>query len=303
MEKAEQKQGKSVVQNVLIGLVLLFMGASGYLMYQNSQLQQQLVDCGQLTNSVEQERDLVMGDLRSLSGEYDSLMTDNDSINTELIAQKEEVEKLMKKAKAQNWSIHKLKKEAATLREIMKGYVRTIDSLNTENIELRAENLEVKNQLGAKENENEQLRESASQLQSKVELGAKLKALNMIGVAQIVKKNNTHKETRRADKAQKIRVCFTLDKNEVTEPGKKMIYLRIETPQGTVLAERSDKAHMFEFEGTEGLFSVKKQVNYENQLLDLCMYWDVTKELSSGTYVAKAYCAGMEIGSTSIVLK
>jgi hypothetical protein len=125
----------------------------------------------------------------------------------------------------------------------------------------------------------------------------------MVGVAQIVKKNNTHKETRKADKAEKIRVCFTLDKNEVAEAGKKMIYLRIETPQGTVLAERNDKAHMFDFEGTQGLYSVKKEVNYENQLLDLCMYWDVTNVLSSGTYVAKAYCAGLEIGSTTIVLK
>lgn len=303
MEKPEQKQGKSVVQNVLIAIVLLLMGGAGYLMYQNSQLQAQLVDCGQLTNSVEAERDLVMGDLKSLAGEYDSLMTDNDSINTELVAQKEKVDKLMAEAKKNNWSIYKLKKEAATLREIMKGYVRTIDSLNTENIELRAENLDVKNQLGAKENENEQLRQNADQLQNKVQLGAKLKAIDMMGVAQIVKKNNTHKETKRADKAEKIRVCFTLDKNEVTEPGKKMIYLRIETPQGTVLAERSDKAHMFDFEGTEGLFSVQKEVNYENERLDLCMYWDVINKLSSGTYTVKAYCAGLEIGSSSITLK
>jgi hypothetical protein len=231
------------------------------------------------------------------------MMTDNDSINEELIAQKERVDELMADAKKYNWSIYKLKKEASTLREIMKGYVRTIDSLNMENVELRAENQDVKNQLGQVENKNEKLEKDKTQLEDKVRLGAKLQAINMVVQAQKVKKNNVHKEVNKADKAQKIKTCFTIDENEVTEPGKKMVYLRIITPEGTVLAERADNAHTFEFDGTKGLYSIKKQVNYENKALDLCMYWDVSGPLKSGEYIIKAYISGQEIGSSTLILK
>ena len=43
----------------------------------------------------------------------------------------EKVEKLDKKSKKDWRQIYKLKKEAETLRGIMKGYIHTIDSLNT----------------------------------------------------------------------------------------------------------------------------------------------------------------------------
>ena len=185
----------------------------------------------------------------------------------------------------------------------MKGYVRTIDSLNMENVELRAENMDVKTQLGEKEDENSKLKEDKSQLEGKVKLGAKLNALDMVAYAQRVRKNNIHKETTRADKAEKIKCCFTLDNNEVIESGKKTVYVRIITPEGTVLTERSDNAHMFEFEGTRGLYSMIKVVNYENQQLDLCMYWDVINTLTPGQYIAKAYVDGFEIGSANLDLK
>lgn len=303
MENQENSQKKPVVQYILIALLALISGVGMYLALENRDLKIALADCGVNANEIQDEKIEVMQNLQDLATEYDSLMTDNDSINEEMLAQKERVDQLLAEAKGNKWSIYKLKKEASTLREIMKGYVRTIDSLNTENIELRAENLDVTQKLGAKESENNKLKETKASLENKVRLGAKLAALDMVTYAQRVRKNNIHKETTRADKAEKIKTCFTIDKNEVIEPGKKMVFLRIITPAGTVLAERSDNNHMFTFEGTKGLYSVTKEVNYENQELDLCMYWDVTDALSPGEYLIKAYVDGLEIGGTSLILK
>lgn len=303
MENQPNKQSGGVVQYVLIALLIIISGIGIFLAMENRDLKVALEDCGTGTEAVELEKKQVMENLQELAVEYDSMMTDNDSINEELIAQRERVDELMADAKKYNWSIYKLKKEASTLREIMKGYVRTIDSLNVENVELRAENMDVRSQLDEVEGENKDLIESQSELQNKVRLGAKLSAIGISAYAQRVKKNNVHREVTRADKAEKIKVCFTLAENEVTEPGKKNVYMRIMTPQGTVLAERSDNAHTFEFEGTKGLYSAIKQVNYENKELDLCMYWDVTKELAVGEYIIKMYVAGQEIGGTTLVLK
>lgn len=303
MENQTDNKKSPIVQYVLIALLLLVAGIAAFLLIENRDLKAALADCGDNTEIADLEKQQVMENLQELAIEYDSMMTDNDSINEELIAQKDRVDDLMADAKKYNWSIYKLKKEASTLRDIMKGYVRTIDSLNMENVELRAENMDVKNQLGEVEDINKSLAEDKMSLEDKVRLGAKLQTLGMLSIAQKVKSNNVHKEVSRADKTQKIKTCFTISENEVTEPGKKTIYLRISTPEGTVLAERADKSHTFEFEGKTGLYSVKKVVNYENKALDLCMYWDVTSELSAGEYIITAYVAGQKMGATSLILK
>lgn len=303
MENQGDNKKKSMVQYVLIGLLVLVSGIGIFLVSENQNLKKELADCGISYDSSEEERMGVMSDLQLMAGEYDSLMTNNDSINSELVDQKDKVDKLMADAKKFNWSIYKLKKEASTLREIMKGYVRTIDSLNTENVELRAENISVKGALGEKEKENDQLKENNSELQNIVKLGAKLAALNFTVYGQRIKRNTVHKETTRANNTEKIKACFTIDKNEIAEPGKKMVYLRIMTPEGTVLAERSDNSNTFNFEGAKILYSVKKEVNYENKPLDLCMYWDVINMLTPGEYFVKAYMEGYEIGSSSMILK
>jgi peptidoglycan hydrolase CwlO-like protein len=303
MENQENSQAKPVVLYVLIALLVLISGIGIFLVNENNKLKTALADCDVSYATAEDEKVEVMNNLQDMASEYDSLMTDNDSINSELFSQKEKVDKLMSDAKKYNWSIYKLKKEASTLREIMKGYVRTIDSLNTENVELRAENLNVKDELGVKQNENSKLKESNSELEDKVRLGAKLAAINLTVYAQRVKRNNVHKESTRASTAEKIKTCFTIDDNEVTEPGKKMVYLRIMTPEGTVLAERSDNSNTFDLNGSRVLYSVKKEVNYENKELDLCMYWDVLDMLTPGEYYVKAYIAGDEIGSSTMILK
>ena len=303
MENQSDKQKSPVVQYVLIALLVVVAGIAAFLVIENRDLKTALADCGGNTEVAEFEKQQVMENLQVLASEYDSMMTDNDSINEELVEQKERIDNLMADAKKYNWSIYKLKKEASTLREIMKGYVRTIDSLNVENVELRAENQDVRNQLGQIETEKQTLENDKTALEDKVRLGAKLQAMNMMVQAQKVKKNNVHKAVTKADKTQKIKTCFSIAENEVTEPGKKTIYLRIITPEGTVLAERADNAHTFEFEGTKGLYSVKKEVNYENKTLDLCMYWDVINTLKSGEYIIKAYVSGQEIGSSILLLK
>jgi hypothetical protein len=60
---------------------------------------------------------------------------------------------------------------------------------------------------------------------------------------------------------------------------------------------------MFEFDGVRGLYSVKKEIIYENKELDVCLYWVVDEELSPGKYVVYAYAENHEIGVTEFTLK
>ena len=136
-----------------------------------------------------------------------------------------------------------------------------------------------------------------------MKIGQKLQAVFIEAYGQLVKGNTVHKRTDKAKKTDKIKCCFTIGANELTKPGNKDVFLRIIDPSGKVLTPKEDKANMFEFDGVRGLYSVKKEVMYENKDVDVCMYWEVLEELSSGKYIVYAYTDGHEIGVTEFTLK
>ena len=86
------------------------------------------------------ERDQVLFDLEKLRFSYDTLSTENALMLAEIADQRGQIDRLMTRVKNGNWELGKVKKEAETLRSIMKGYVATIDSLNHLNLALIDEN-------------------------------------------------------------------------------------------------------------------------------------------------------------------
>jgi len=44
-------------------------------------------------------------------------------------------------------------------------------------------------------------------------------------------------------------------------------------------------------------------VLYDNQEVDMCLYWDVTSELSEGKYIVEVYAEDYFMGSTEFTLK
>lgn len=252
------------------------------------------------------ERDKLNSELEEMLAQYDSVSTDNVEMQAHIAEQRAEIEKLLKEAekhKDDAYIIYKLRKEANQLREIMKDYLVTIDSLNTLNKSLVEQKEQVQQQLNNQKTENKELNKENEELAKKVEIGSKLKVVDLMSVGQRVKNSTVHRETDRAKRVDKIKTCFTIDRNEVTKPGKKDIYLRIVGPDGEVLAyEQSDK-YMFTYDGKEGLYSRKEEILYENEELDMCLYWDVLEEPKEGKYIVEIYAEDYMMGTTSFELK
>lgn len=79
----------------------------------------------------------VLGMLERTLDSYDSLQTENDTMRQEMELQKQQIEDLIAKVKSGSYSLAKARKEAETLRAIMKNYVQQIDSLNQANYALK----------------------------------------------------------------------------------------------------------------------------------------------------------------------
>ena len=286
---------------LLIAIIILLFGVSGALYWQYTEVQKELANCELNAASVESERQVVIGELNEMLVKYDTLSAGNVRLSDELMDQREKVEKLLADAKNKNWTIHKLKKETATLREIMKEYVHTIDSLNTLNINLRVENKEVRHELNDQRSAYSDLEKVREGLEDKVAVGSRLQTNSIMALAQRVKSNGVHRETMKADKTDKIKCCFTLALNHITKPGKKNVFLRIISPTAQVLSEGPE--NRFKFSGMEGEYSVKKQIDYQNTEQDVCMYWKVTDALPPGKYIIEVYADDADIGRATIELK
>ena len=304
VEKSSSSEKKGNNTNKLLdAIIILLFCFCGYLIWQNLELQKLLEAEGVALTEVTSERDKVQGELEEMLAQYKEMEANNEELSEELAAEKIKIEELLKKAKGKDWSIYKLRKETKTLRTIMKGYVVQIDSLNQINGRLRDENQVVKTELSSEKNKTKDLSEKNEDLSDLVTVASYLKtsALKSYGVK--VKSNNTGKPSDRAKKVGKLRTQFTVLKNSITIPGKKWVYVRILTPDGKVLSEKTDDSNKFDFNGVRGLYSSKKQIDYKNKQQTLTIDWKKIGDFPVGEYNVEVYADGVDIGKTKFSLK
>ncbi|MGE4288279.1 MAG: hypothetical protein AB7E36_06290 [Salinivirgaceae bacterium] len=235
--------------------------------------------------------------------DYDSLETTNDSISAQLSTEKERIKELMselRSTKVQNrYEIDKYKKELKTLRDIMKGFIHQIDSLNTLNIQLTEENVQIKKQYKTAKDENRELTEKIEEATDKV---AKASVIKAIGV-NMESYNHKGKLTNRASKAKRFAVNFSLDENVIAPQGMKNVYVRITDPKEHILIEHNTP--VFSYEGEQIAYSAVRQIEYNGTVTPATVYFEVSEEgdLEEGEYTVDIFCDGSMIGTGKAVLK
>ena len=178
-----------------------------------------------------------------------------------------------------------MKKEVGTLRTIMRGYLHQIDSLNTLNKKLIDENVSYRKEITTAQMRAEMAEEKAQELNNKVRQGS---VINARGI-RMVALNARSKEVSRIKNAERLRVDFTLTANALATPGEKTIYVRILSPDGYVLS--SESVPTFEFEGERLSYSASRDVDYQNEDLNIGIFY-TGSGFTAGTYQVQIYCDG-----------
>ena len=251
----------------------------------------------------------LRSNLQNLLYTYDTLKFDNEKIKDSIENQKQVINDLMleaeklEKQKKKDWGrIYRLKKETETLRSIMKGYIHTIDSLNTANINLTNSLNKTSNELSKVQTENKTIKTQNEELQQTVALGSILQTSNFITQAIRVKNSGKQTETSRASRANMLKGCFTILENKISSAGNKFIYLRVISPEGKVLPQQKKETIAIEQEG-EIEISAKREINYQNQNTDVCVFYEIESPLKAGKYSVEVYAENEKIGVTSFALK
>jgi len=242
------------------------------------------------------EKDSLANELRMMVARYDTLKTDNDSLNAGLEREKNRIVQLLAINASNVQLIRTYRKEITTMREIMKSYIVQIDSLNTRNKILVAENTQIRREITNVRQSNTALEKTTEELTAKVEVASLIQAKDIAASAL----NKKRKETTRLNLLDKVRVCFTLRENPIAQPGPKEVFMRVLRPDSLVIATSPD--NLFDFKGEKLIFSASRVADYMNQDIEMCIFLDNTGDFIEGNYSVELYLDNSLIGRSVFML-
>ena len=312
MSNTEQKKKSKSVLVILFLSIGLLSGVSIFLGYT---LKQELNDNEILerrSTSAEDRVKRLTGDIakaKSLLSSIDISGIDSVALGKDveaiLVKRKESAEKIAKlesqiaelidesDGQAKNFSqfkalYAKLKTEVYTLRsEISKLKARN-QALISENAKLKEENQQLGTDLAGANENNAKLKGINTDLKGKVALGKRLQTFEKIAEGIKVRRNGEEKSTNRARRTDKIRVAFTIGKNEIADAGNLDLYLRVLDPNDKIISENGEE---FNYKSERIVYTSKESINYQNSSTDVIIYAEKSggKSFEEGLYKVQVY--------------
>jgi len=282
---------------ILIGLlVVLLVSLAGYtytLIQQNKET----------VLFLEADKAEVQKELEALVVSYNEILQDNKLKDKDLIAARDRVIVLLDSVKDYKANL-----------SIITRYKAQVRGLKNERVQLfkRADSLLVVTQRLAIEKDSttavliktikviDSVTTANTQLFNSLEKGALIGISNLDATAIIVRKGGKIKETKRASRADKIRVCYTIAPNTLAQAGDRVLYVQVINPDNNIIGDKSNITF-----GQDLLtYSKSESVFYENQALDVCAIVGSTgQDVLKGLYTINIFDAQRQIGSTTLMLK
>ena len=283
---------KKVLIALMVIVILALLGGVAYL-FMNLQEQKQVNrDMQELAELDKQEME---NEYERFALQYSEMKTqiNNDSIVEQLTQEQMKTQRLLeelKKVKADDArEITRLKKELATVREVLRSYIIQVDSLNRLNESLKQENSRVSAELEQRNAQVAGLNSEKASLSEKVAIAAQLDATNI----QMSLLNKRDKATKKLKETKKIQVNFAITRNVTASNGNRTIYVRIQNPGGNTLSGGGT----FPYENRNLEYSMKKTIEYTGEEVSVATYWNVSSMLEGGPYRVSIFADGNMIGS------
>lgn len=297
----EKSTKKNTTKIVLIFLIVALAIVSVLLVWMNLQ---QKTEMKEMVEIMEFEKEQLEDEYEQLAIQFDGFQTQdihNDSLVELLAKEQQRVQDLREELRITKVTnarrIAELKKELATVRQVMVSYVHQIDSLDRTNKRLVAENQQVKQQYQEVARQAQQLEEERTQLAEVVSRASMLEITHF----QMIPLNKRDRKTSIYNQIQKLQFDYTVGRNITNKPGMKTLYMRITRPDGEVMQKSIDD--VFRFENSDIAYSVSKDFEYAGEEISGSLYWLVEEILQIGWYNADFFVDGELIGSFPFQIK
>lgn len=301
IQEIKHKSNNRWMYIVLVILALGIIGLSVYMLSIKKEL-------SGLVAEKEYQRQELIAELNKLVEEHELTKQEYGEMSDSLVSMDSIIQANAKEIKNllnYKWEFYKVKKKLSRLQVVSQTYVRQMDSLYTVNTALTEENLQIKEEIQIERRRNQSLKQQKEELTGKVEEASILGAYNIVAGAYRVKSNGKETGTNKIRRADRLKVCFTLSENSIVEAGKKSIYIRVAQPDKKIIARGHGDKYTFMHQGKMLQYTMKKDINYQNEAIDLCLSWNrrQTKEMQLGVYHVDIFDGDNNIGHSSFELK
>ncbi len=282
---------------ILIGLlVVLLVSLAGYtytLIQQNKET----------VLFLEADKAEVQKELEAIVVSYNEILQDNELKDNELIAARDRIVVLLdsvKNYKANLSIINRYKAQVRALKNERTQLFKRADSLLFVTQRLAIEKDSTTAVLNKTIKVVDSVTTANTQLFNSLEKGALIGITNLDATAIIVRKGGKIKQTKRASRADKIRVCYTIAPNTLAQAGDRVLYVQVINPDNNIIGDKSNITF-----GQDLLtYSKSESVFYENKALDVCAIVGTTgQDVLKGLYTINIFDAQRQIGSTTLMLK
>ena len=279
----------------LVAVVVVLLAGMAYLIFSLSKSNE---ENKQMLELVEMDKREMENEYERFAAQYNEMKTQvtNDSLMTQLEQEQQRTQELLEELRRTKNNdaaeIARLKKELATMREVLKSFVAEIDSLNRLNTQLMGENEDLRQQQAVQAQQISSLSSEKASLSDKVEIASQLDATGI----RVSALNKRGKEAKKTKDVRKFQVSFNIARNVTAAAGNRSIYVRIIKPTGEVL----EGGGTFHFENRTLEYSIRKDIEYNGEETPVTVYWDVTEMLVAGQYRVQIFADGKNIGGGSI---
>lgn len=260
--------------------------------------EKELAELRQLAELDKREMENQYAEFATQYGELKKSVKD-DSLVAKLNAEQERAEALLKELKnvksSSSAEILRLKKELATVRAVLRDYIRQVDSLQQINQTLIGERDQARADAERTRAENSNMHSENAKLNEKVAIAAQL---NATGVSvQPLKKNG--KPAKKSKDIVRFAVSFTITRNVTASAGNRTLYVRLLKPNQQVAGQSGS----FRYENKSIGYSAARTIEYSGQEQHVTVYVPVSEYLGGGNYAAYIFADGQMIGSGSVGLE
>ena len=259
--------------------------------------ERELSELRQLAELDKKEMENQYAEFASQYGELKKGVKD-DSLVNRLNQEQARAEALLKELQntkaSSSAEILRLKRELATVRAVLRDYIRQVDSLQQMNHALIGERDLARADAERVRQENSSIQAENSHLNERVAIAAQLNATG-VSVAPL-KKNG--KNAKKSKDIARFAVSFTITRNVTAAAGNRTIYVRLLKPGQQVV----NQSGSFHYENKTIGYSAAKTIEYTGQEAHATVYVPVSEFLEGGTYSAYIFADGQMIGSGSVAL-
>ena len=289
--------GNRKVIILFFGIVLLLIAS---LFFQQNKMEQQM----QLKVQFIEQKNMLRDELDDLIDEHDDLLDEYGDLNEQLHDKDSVIQHQI--ADIRNLirtksDLSEARRKITTLKDISKRYLANIDSLLVVNEVLVLEKdsvVKVNKDINWK---NYKLNKQNKKLAEKVSKGSVLEVFDM--EVETIRYRSTGRElaTKYAKKVQKVRTCFSVAANSISDAEVKTIYLQIIDKDGVLVSG----AEALTTAVADSLFhcTSSAEFNYQNIEMTNCFEWERVQVLSPGKYHINLIIEGSIAAQTHLKLR